>query len=124
MDKAKALLDLFRTGSALADPAVWQKRAAAVLALSAFLMGGSYALKAFFGIDLGLTNDDANAIAGGVVTLVGLFIALATRKDVGVLPPKVGDKDTSTGEQNAGPQVQTDGKSTDDGHVAMHEGGQ
>jgi uncharacterized membrane protein len=95
MNKAFALFDLFRKGSAVADPAVWKNRSALVMALSALIVTAAQVAKGY-GYDLGIDNDTASAIAGGIAAAVGLFSTFATSDKVGVLPPKSG-ADTPAG---------------------------
>lgn len=62
------LFSLFRSGLSLEKAETWHNRAALAAAFVGILMGVSYVCKTFFGVDLHLTNDDANAIAGGLAT--------------------------------------------------------
>jgi hypothetical protein len=83
MSKALALLNLFRKGSAVADPALWKNRSALVIALSALIVAVAQVAKGF-GHDFGIDNDTASAIAGGIAAIAGLFNNFATSDKVGV----------------------------------------
>jgi hypothetical protein len=78
-----ALLNVFRRGSAVADPAVWKNRSALVMALSALIVALAQAAKGL-GHDIGIDNDTASAIAGGIAAIAGLFNNFATSDKVGI----------------------------------------
>jgi uncharacterized membrane protein len=92
MNKVSALFDLFRRGSAVADPALWKNRSALVMALSALIVAAAQVAKAF-GYDFGIDNDTASAIAGGIAAVAGVFSTYATSDKVGVLPAKPSSPD-------------------------------
>lgn len=87
MSKLLAFLDLFRKGSAVADPAVWKDRGGATIALAG-LIGALVQVARLYGYQLPLDEDGVLAVAGGVATVVGLFVTYATSDKVGVLPSK------------------------------------
>ena len=89
MNKLAAFFALARTGSAVTDPALWKNRSALVMALSALIVAAAQVAKAY-GYDLGIDNDTATAIAGGIGALVGVWSTYATSDKVG-LPAKRGD---------------------------------
>ena len=87
MGKLLDLLDLFRRGSAVTDPALWKNRSALTLALTGLILvivkvAGGYG----YAIPIGET--EAASIAAGVAVLVGLFSTYATSDKVGLLPAK------------------------------------
>lgn len=81
-----SLLDLFRKGTTVADPALWKNRSALVMALSAFIVTAAQVAKGY-GYDFGIDHDTASAIAGGIAAVAGLFSTFATSDKVG-LPAK------------------------------------
>lgn len=87
MDKLFAFIDLFRKGSAVADPQVWKERSAATIALAG-LIAALVQIAKMYGVELPLDHDAILALAGGLATVVGLFCTYATSGKVGVLPPK------------------------------------
>ena len=87
MSKLFDMLDLFRKGAAVSEPALWKNRSALVLALTALILTGCRVAKGF-GYDLPITETDAASLATAVAVLVGLFSTYATSDKVGVLPAK------------------------------------
>jgi len=85
--KLLAFLDLFRKGSAVADPATWKNRTALTLALTGLLVALNK-LAVSYGYDFGLSDMDVGSVAAAVAVVVGLFGNYATSDKVGVLPPK------------------------------------
>ncbi|MBI3150097.1 MAG: hypothetical protein HYZ17_16455 [Betaproteobacteria bacterium] len=83
MGKLLALLDLFRKGSMVADPALWKNRAALVLALSGVILAAAAVAKGY-GYDFPVDEDSAMAIAGGIAAVVGLLGNYATSDKVGL----------------------------------------
>jgi energy-converting hydrogenase Eha subunit F len=87
MNKLLAFVDLFRRGSAVADPDLWKNRAGAVAAVAG-LISALVQIARLYGYDLPLDADGILALAGGIVTLVCLFVSYGTSPNTGVLPPK------------------------------------
>jgi hypothetical protein len=100
MTKLFAFLELARRGSAVTDPALWKNRSALVMALSAFIVAIAQVAKAF-GHDIGIDNDTASAIAGGIAAVAGLWSTYATSDKVG-LPPK---READPAPPSGGPDV-------------------
>lgn len=89
MGKLWALFDVFRKGSALTEPELWRDRAGAANAVVGAL-AAVVALAAVFGHKLEVSNDDLQAIALGVVAIVGIcnkLLHVATTEGAG-LPAK------------------------------------
>jgi hypothetical protein len=82
-----SLIDVFRKGSAVADVVRAKNWGALGGVLSVLLFSLSQAAKAF-GFDIGLTTEQADAIAFGIATAAGVFTTYATSDKVGILPPK------------------------------------
>jgi hypothetical protein len=97
MSKILALIEVLRKGSSVADPALWKNRSAAAIALAGVLAALIQLAKAYgYELPVPLTHDELLAIAGGVATVVGLFVTYGTSDKVGLLPPKDGaDPDPS-----------------------------
>jgi hypothetical protein len=87
MNKLFAFIDLFRRGSAVTDPDLWKNRAGAVAAVAG-LISALVQIARLYGYDLPLDADGILALAGGIVTLVSLFLAYGTSRNTGVLPAK------------------------------------
>lgn len=87
MNKLAAFFDLFRRGSAVSDPDLWKNRAGAVTAVAG-LIAALVQIARLYGYDLPLDADGILALAGGIVTLVSLFLAWGTSPGTGVLPAK------------------------------------
>lgn len=97
MSKLWALFNVFRRGSALTDPELWRDRAGAANAIVGAL-AAVVALSAVFGHKLEASNDDLQAIALGVVAIVGIcnkLLHVATTEGAG-LPPKPEPDNTAT----------------------------
>lgn len=87
MNKLLVLLDVFRRGSSVADPDLWKNRAGAVAAVAG-LISALVQLARLYGYEIPLDADGVLAVAGGLVTLVCMFLAWGTSKGAGILPPK------------------------------------
>ena len=87
MNKLLAFIDLFRRGSAVADPDLWKNRAGAVAAVAG-LISALVQIARLYGYDLPLDADGILALAGGIVTVVCLCVSYGTSPSVGVLPAK------------------------------------
>jgi len=87
MGKLLDLLDLFRKGAAVSEPALWKNRSALTLALTALILTGCKVAKGY-GYEIPISETDAASIAAGVAIVVGLFSTYLTSDKVGLLPPK------------------------------------
>ena len=87
MGKLLDLLDLFRKGAAVSEPALWKNRSALTLALTALILTGCKVAKGY-GYEIPISETDAASIAAGVAVVVGLFSTYATSDKVGILPAK------------------------------------
>lgn len=103
MNKLLDLLDLFRKGAAVSEPALWKNRSALTLALTALILTGCKVAKGY-GYDIPISETDAASLAAGVAIVVGLFSTYATSPQVGILPAKPAD-----------PEVQPVGRREDGG---------
>lgn len=82
-----AVFRVLQRGESLKDPATWKNRAQAVMALSGILALAVHLLEYFHVVkNLGFTSADADLVAGGVVTVVGMYFNYATSDKVGVGP--------------------------------------
>jgi hypothetical protein len=85
-------VNVLRKGESVMDPVLWKNRTAATLAVAALIMALASFAKGF-GYDLGVDNDLAMALAGGIAAAVGLYSNYATSKSVGILPELPGGPD-------------------------------
>ncbi len=76
-----------RAGEALADPALWKNRQAAINAVTVAITAG-VALASAFGYSLPVNADEIAAIAYAVVGIVTIYLTYATSEKVGLLPAK------------------------------------
>ena len=92
MIKLLDLLDLFRKGAAVSEPALWKNRSALTLALTALILTGCRVAKGY-GYDVPIGETEAATLAAGIAIVVGLFSTYATSEKVGLLPAKVQSDD-------------------------------
>ena len=86
MNKLLTLLDLFRKGNAVADPALWKSRQIkATLLLPVF--GALIAVLRAFGLEVPLDDTETTQLVTGLVVLLNLVLTLTTTDKVG-LPAK------------------------------------
>ena len=86
MNKLLTLLDLFRKGNAVADPALWKSRQIkATLLLPTF--GALIAVLRAFGLEVPLDDTQITQLVTGLVVLLNLVLTLTTTDKVG-LPAK------------------------------------
>ena len=86
MNKLLALLDLFRKGNAVADPALWKSRQIkATLLLPTF--GALVAVLRAFGLEVPLDDTQITQLVTGLVVLLNLVLTVSTTDKVG-LPAK------------------------------------
>ena len=88
MRKLLDLLDLFRKGAAVSEPALWKNRSALTLALTALILTGCRVAKGY-GYEIPISEADAASIAAGIAVVVGLLSTYLTSDKVGLLPAKV-----------------------------------
>ena len=93
-----AMFDLFRKGSAVADPALWKKRQITATMLGALFMALVHVLE-YMGHKIPVTAADADALAGGILVVVNLVLTVTTSEKVG-LPPR--REDSSQADPGAG----------------------
>lgn len=88
MNKFAAFFDLFRRGSAVADPALWKNRSALALAIAGLLAALVQLAKVYgYELPVPLTHDEIAALAGGIATVIGIVCTFVTSDKVG-LPAK------------------------------------
>lgn len=105
MEKALALIALFRQGSAVADPKLLQDRGALAIALTAALTALGQAAKAF-GYPLPLDTESINLLAGGLAAAAYLVVHVASSPERGLLPAAGPDRDaTAPGDAHAAAPV-------------------
>ena len=91
MNKLLALLDLFRKGNAVADPALWKSRQIkATLLLPTF--GALIAVLRAFGLEVPLDDTQITQLVTGLVVLLNLLLTVSTTDKVGL--PSKPDSDT------------------------------
>jgi hypothetical protein len=83
MRKLLDLLDLFRKGAAVSEPALWKNRSALTLALTALILTGCRVAKGY-GYEIPISEADAASIAAGVAVVVGLLGTYATTDKIGI----------------------------------------
>jgi hypothetical protein len=84
--KFKDILACFQAGKALGDAYTWSSRATAVGAIGTFASAGM-ALMAAFGYSIPISQENLQAIVGGVGTVVFLVVDrlhVASNKEAGV----------------------------------------
>lgn len=86
--KLSAILRVFRQGEEVADAKTWKDRTIAINAVVALLAALVSVAKAF-GVSIDISADDLNALAAGVVALVGVvngIVHVVTSAKVGLRP--------------------------------------
>ena len=86
MSKLIALLDLFRKGNAVADPALWKTRQIKATLLLPVFGALIVALRAF-GWEVPIDDTETTQLVTGLVVLLNLVLTLTTTDKVG-LPAK------------------------------------
>lgn len=86
MKKLLVLLDLFRQGNAVADPALWKRRQITASLLLPFF-GALLATARAFGHEIPLTDEQIAQLVAGLVVAINCVLTLTTSKTVG-LPAK------------------------------------
>ena len=96
------IIDVFRKGKSVANPAVWKNLGATSAALAG-LASSALAVAAAFGYRIDLDDATVQALAGGIAGALYLFssgVHIATSEKVG-LPSKT-DSDTGRGQSAVG----------------------
>lgn len=83
MGKLWAILDLFRKGNAVADPAIWKNSGNIAAALVALLLAVDR-VAAAYGLPIGITESDAVAIAGGIAAAGHIVLSIVTSDKIGL----------------------------------------
>lgn len=116
--KLFALVDLFRQGHALADPALWKKRQVAATLLIPVLAALAHVLAAF-NVGSPLNDAQINALAGGLVVAINFVLTFATTDKIGLLPPSSDAPDLRGRGEPAGGDA---GAAVDDGQPDAGDG--
>lgn len=97
MDKLKSILNLFRKGNAVLDPALWKNRQITATVLAGVILALINVLSAF-GFAIPIDVETANAIAAGLIGLVNVILTMTTTDKIGLPavevsepPPKFSD---------------------------------
>ena len=114
MEKLFSILALFRQGNVVANPAAWKTGAITAMALVPFLLSLDRVATAF-GYPLGISQQDADAIAAGIVAITGIVSHVITSDKIGMPPKREPDVQPTT--QNF-PERRDEllGRSDNDGH--------
>ena len=86
MDKIKSILNLFRKGSAVLEPAKWKERQITATVLAGVILALVH-VAAAFGFVLPVDMEIANSIAAGIIAVVNVILTITTTDKVG-LPSK------------------------------------
>lgn len=95
MTKLYALWALFRKGAEISDAARWKNRTITMNALAAVVLAIG-TLAASFGLDLGINDDMAAQIGGGVLAVGNIIVHVITSQKVGLPARGGGDAPTGT----------------------------
>lgn len=82
MNKLANLLNLFRKGAAVSEPAAWKQRQITASMLGALIMAVVGVLGAY-GYVLPIDNETALAIAGGILAVINTVLTITTSDKVG-----------------------------------------
>ena len=117
LEKMKALLSLFKQGSAVADPAKWKNRQISVTMLAGLIIAIVQLARAF-GHEIPIDTDTATAIAGGFIAVFNTIFTVVTSKHAGLpsgtireTEPPMPSTEQPTKEESA--DVQTEGTPVD-----------
>jgi hypothetical protein len=83
LEKMKALMSLFKQGSAVADPAKWKNRQISATMLAGLIIAIVQLARAF-GYEIPIDTDTATAIAGGFIAVFNTVFTVVTSKHVGL----------------------------------------
>lgn len=86
MKQLLALLNVFRKGEEVANPALW-KNGQVVVNLGALIVAIA-ALLGSFGVIVEITDAQSLSIAGGVVAAYNVVLTVITSRRIGLLPAK------------------------------------
>lgn len=86
-EKMNAVINLFRKGNEVANVELWKTGGISVAALAAAI-GALIQFGDAFGVHIAVTAEQANGLAIGIVTLVGVVLPAITSKRAGLLPAK------------------------------------
>lgn len=81
--KLKTAFTLFKVGKVVADPAKWKNRQISTTMIVAVIWAASDAARAF-GYEIPITEELADGIAVGVLSVVNLLLTYTTSDKVGV----------------------------------------
>lgn len=87
MEKLKALFDLFRKGSKVANPAAWKEGQVTATVLAAVILAIVHLMSAF-GFAVPIDLNTANAIATGIIAVVNVVLTFTTTDKIGLPPAK------------------------------------
>lgn len=90
MNKVLAVIDLFRKGESVSNVSAWKTGQISANALALVLLAAVAAGRAF-GLNLGLSDSDAVALAGGILALVNFIATNVSSAHAGILPAKPTD---------------------------------
>lgn len=88
MNKLIDIFNLFRKGSAVANPEAWKDAGNMVMLVTPILLL-VVKIAGDFGYGLELSTDEATKIAGGIVVFVQFIIHNISSDKAGILPAKV-----------------------------------
>lgn len=90
MNKLTSLLNLFRKGAMVSDPAAWKKRHITTAAVAGVILALVHTLEAF-GYALPIDAEDAAVLAAAVLVVADLVLVPVTTEKIGVGMPPDGD---------------------------------
>lgn len=88
MNKFLAIVDLFRKGSAVANPGIWKDATNLGLVLGALIMSVMTFLQTVCNVNLHMDLQTANSIGAGVGCLIAFIVNNISSTHAGVLPAK------------------------------------
>jgi len=99
MNKILAIIDLFRKGSVVSDPAKWKNRQITATVLAGVIVAIVNVIAAF-GVSIPMDIETANAIAAGIIGIVNVVLTVTTTDKIGIIPqqPKAPVEERSIGE--------------------------
>lgn len=106
MNKVLALLDLFRKGNAVADPALWKQRQITATILIP-LAGAIVAALDAFGVKVPLDDLQITQMVTGLVVLINLVLSVTTTDKIG-LPPNANPTQPPDAGRSPAPKVDDD----------------
>ena len=106
MSKLLALLDLFRKGNAVADPALWKHRQITATILIP-IFGSLVAALDAFGVKVPIDDLQITQFVTGLVVAINLVLSVTTTDKVGLPPKPEPAESTNTGRSHE-PEVDAD----------------